>query len=86
VINDIPDNLTPEEKWVWAVSMAVEGPALDRDIFLSIVRRIIEEPPTTEPYTPLRENMPIACQCSLCKRKDIPITKFPAYIPLALRK
>ncbi len=55
-IPNIPDNLTPEEKWVWAVSMAVEGSALNRDIFLSIVRRILP-PPDKDlppgPYIPL---------------------------------
>ena len=69
-----PYNLTPQEQW-----------RAQRDRFLAIVQRIIEEPPPTEPYTPPEGNIPIACQCSLCKRKDIPTTKFPPYIPLAHR-
>jgi hypothetical protein len=80
-MNDIPDNLTPEERWCRVIQLAA---SIQRDRFLAIVQRtIMEELPPTEPYTP-------PDQLPGVKTEPIepPFWSYPAnpYIPLALRK
>jgi hypothetical protein len=86
-MNDIPDNLPPEERWCRVIQLAA---SIQRDRFLAIVQRtIIEEQQPTEPYTPPEGNMPSQCSLCMCKRRDrLPFWSYPAnpYIPLALKK
>jgi hypothetical protein len=90
-MNDIPDNLIPEEQgrcintegFLTILKLCTDSEGVfNRDLFLSTVRRIIGEPPSTEYPPPRRQHR--LCNCILCQAPDKDIPSGP-YIPLAHR-